>query len=282
MKIILLFTITSLLMCSCKEAPVNTGSTFRLNTNHDDSRDEKISRLKSSISYISSLVKRHPKDSVLYLDRGQTYMDLAETSGWLYYYKLSINDFTEAIKINGKYADAYYLRAKCFEQFENDSAAVRDYEAIHKIHPETYDIYDKLEYLYGKLNNEVKAEKYRMMSKKTKQKMLRVYEKKHNRRFPRTVEEAVDFLMRSLDPGVQEAIKQTNYQDLIKYHFGLGMYIRNEFGLWAGNYALLKSCGSADTHPDNASMVIIQALWNKLQGDKEKFWVNKRDVRNAD
>jgi uncharacterized protein DUF6794 len=52
------------------------------------------------------------------------------------------------------------------------------------------------------------------------------------------------------------------------------MGIRNAFGLWQGNAALLKSCAEARygpgpdamfMHPDDASGVIIEAVWRRLQ-----------------
>ncbi len=43
------------------------------------------------------------------------------------------------------------------------------------------------------------------------------------------------------------------------------MGIRNAYGLWAGNKALLESCGSANIHPDECSMTIIEAVWDRLQ-----------------
>lgn len=56
--------------------------------------------------------------------------------------------------------------------------------------------------------------------------------------------------------------------DLIEFHFGWGMGIRNAFGLWGGNEALLQSCAEARgypfIHPDDASMVIIEAVWERL------------------
>ncbi|MGV8149854.1 MAG: DUF6794 domain-containing protein [Alkaliphilus sp.] len=52
-------------------------------------------------------------------------------------------------------------------------------------------------------------------------------------------------------------------------HFGLGMYIRNNFGLWSDNDTLLKSCGAdnrySSMHPDDISMEIIKMAWKKLQ-----------------
>lgn len=53
--------------------------------------------------------------------------------------------------------------------------------------------------------------------------------------------------------------------DLILSHAGTGMGIRNSFGLWADNKELLYDCGGGFIHTDDASSVIIGALWEKLQ-----------------
>ena len=62
------------------------------------------------------------------------------------------------------------------------------------------------------------------------------------------------------------AIFGKNKEDLIHYYFGLGMYIRNAFGLWRGNKALLDDCSKGEqVHPDTVSMIIIEALWEDLR-----------------
>jgi len=67
-------------------------------------------------------------------------------------------------------------------------------------------------------------------------------------------------------------LKNTPKEDLILHHFGLEAYIRNEFGLWQGNRELLEACcgKGLGIHPDDASSVIIKALWKKLQIIQEK------------
>lgn len=81
---------------------------------------------------------------------------------------------------------------------------------------------------------------------------------------PRTVEEAADRLIGVLSAADLKKVRETKRQDLILYHFGWGTGIRNEFGLWQGNSALLESSGSF--HPDDCSMMIIERVWEKLQG----------------
>jgi hypothetical protein len=84
-----------------------------------------------------------------------------------------------------------------------------------------------------------------------------------------------------MSPGDKEELKRTRKEKLSIYHFSLGLYIRNNFGLLHGNDALIKSCGMAKvkqmpgfeldedylliTHPDDCSGVIIDALWERLQ-----------------
>jgi hypothetical protein len=79
---------------------------------------------------------------------------------------------------------------------------------------------------------------------------------------PETVDEAVNRLMAILDGEQKVVIAAMREEDLIDLHFGLGMAIRNAFGLHEPGSKLLASCGVA--HPDDASGAIIQALRIKL------------------
>jgi hypothetical protein len=84
-------------------------------------------------------------------------------------------------------------------------------------------------------------------------------------RLPKTVQEAVDYRIAALGHEEKELIKNADEADLVEFHFGLGTGIREVFDLWHGNKELLKSCGSEGMHPDDASMVIIEASWRRLQ-----------------
>ena len=98
--------------------------------------------------------------------------------------------------------------------------------------------------------------------------------------YPKTVEEAVDRLVAGLSDEDKEKIRGMPENDLIELHFGLGMGIRNRFGLWQKGSKLLDSCATTrgyevnkdpdgtelpPIHPDDASGVIITALWERLQ-----------------
>ncbi len=80
---------------------------------------------------------------------------------------------------------------------------------------------------------------------------------------PKTVDEAVDRLMIVLDDEHKQAIATMQENDLINLHFILGIEIRNAFGLHDQDSPLLKSLDHV-AHPDDVSMVIINALWKKL------------------
>jgi hypothetical protein len=83
--------------------------------------------------------------------------------------------------------------------------------------------------------------------------------------WPRTVDETVDRILAKLTEVDKDAIRETSAGDLHLLHFGLGTAIRNKFGLWRGNMALLAACGLPDMHPDDASHVIVRAVWERLR-----------------
>lgn len=80
---------------------------------------------------------------------------------------------------------------------------------------------------------------------------------------PETVDEAVGRLMVILDSEQKISIANMPEDDLISLHFGLGVQIRNAFCLHNTNSKLLASCNTQ--HPDDASQIIIDKLWNQLR-----------------
>lgn len=87
--------------------------------------------------------------------------------------------------------------------------------------------------------------------------------------YPKTIAEAVDRLHNDISLNDEVLLATLNEEDLVNVHFSLGQRIREEFGLWKGNNALLESCrimaGTEDIHVDDASMVIVRALWDKVK-----------------
>lgn len=95
---------------------------------------------------------------------------------------------------------------------------------------------------------------------------------------PKSLKEAVETLKILLRQEELDQIASKSEMELWEYHFGLGLFIRNGFGLWGGNKELLRDCGSTRMHPDNASGVIISALWKDLQKNNSNKTVDTTEV----
>lgn len=88
--------------------------------------------------------------------------------------------------------------------------------------------------------------------------------------WPRTVQEAVQRLIDTLPEEQKVAIGGMAEEDLIDLHFGLGLHIRNEFGLHAGNEVLRSDVTPSAFYADadEVSTAIIAALWQALRKSK--------------
>jgi len=88
-------------------------------------------------------------------------------------------------------------------------------------------------------------------------------------KLPKTVDEAVEKLIKDLPLKDKTTIANMAEKDLMTLQFTLGSYIGSEFGVWTGNAELLFSCKRAagDVHvdPDHAPTVIIEELWKRLR-----------------
>ena len=87
------------------------------------------------------------------------------------------------------------------------------------------------------------------------------------REYPKSIQEAIERLLLELSDRDKLVIKNTSEEDLSMFHLTWGNYIRNEFGLWGNNRELLRGCSpeGSESNPDDASSVIMKALWKSLQ-----------------
>ena len=87
---------------------------------------------------------------------------------------------------------------------------------------------------------------------------------------PHTVDEAVTCLETELPLKDKVTIANMTIGELPALNLTLGKYIRESFGMWAGNTALVNSCmersGKPDIQIEDTGIIIIQALWEKLKG----------------
>jgi hypothetical protein len=87
------------------------------------------------------------------------------------------------------------------------------------------------------------------------------------KKWPMTLDEAIGVVLATLSEEEKSQITEMAAADLINLHFGLGASIRNNFGLWHDNQALIQAIDRhrPGIHPDDASMVIIEEVWKRLR-----------------
>ena len=82
---------------------------------------------------------------------------------------------------------------------------------------------------------------------------------------PKNLDDALDELDKALDASEKaEIMAKKQQEDMVEYHMGLGMWMRNNWGLWAGSrlYASLYQLGLSQ--PDDMSGLILEEYWRKL------------------
>jgi hypothetical protein len=81
--------------------------------------------------------------------------------------------------------------------------------------------------------------------------------------FPVTVDAAARTLRGLVSPEEQAKICSLNEYELVSLHWGLGQWVRNNFGLWGSNPALLNATGKEGA--EDASEVILREFWRSLR-----------------
>ena len=96
-----------------------------------------------------------------------------------------------------------------------------------------------------------------------------------SKRIPGTYEDAVEVLLSELSDKDRAVLRGMSRTELVGPHFGLGLSVRNRW-LWNSDGELLRSCAErgggvgverAMMHPDTASALIVEAVWERLQGE---------------
>lgn len=82
-------------------------------------------------------------------------------------------------------------------------------------------------------------------------------------------DEIVEKLLNEMEEESKEVLLTVEKkEDLIQFHSGVGMHIRNDFKLWhEDNPYTDASDAEGLLHPDQFSMAIIEKLWETLKGD---------------
>jgi hypothetical protein len=83
---------------------------------------------------------------------------------------------------------------------------------------------------------------------------------------PKDLDSALKELKTMLTPELLQKMKKGTEDDMIEYHFGLGMWLRNNWSLWGGSQLAEWFKTKGVSHPDNMSGVILNSLWRDLNG----------------
>jgi len=81
---------------------------------------------------------------------------------------------------------------------------------------------------------------------------------------PQDLKDAHQELDKMLSPAFVNEIRTGSESDLVRYHMGLGMWMRNYWGLWAGSRLAKYFHGVGIHHPDDMSQTILISYWRRL------------------
>ena len=90
-----------------------------------------------------------------------------------------------------------------------------------------------------------------------------------------SLETIVTDIIENMSEADKANVVETSEEDLIYFHHGWGNGIRNSYNLWHDK-KLLKELGKDNA--DDASMVIIKAVWEALRESEETFIKGKFDT----
>lgn len=88
---------------------------------------------------------------------------------------------------------------------------------------------------------------------------------------PTNIKEAVTTLERILQKSLVEIRNESESNFLAKSHMGVGMWIRNNWGLWTDSDLKQHLKQKGITHPDDMSMLILTTFHRKVCGNEIKI-----------
>lgn len=93
---------------------------------------------------------------------------------------------------------------------------------------------------------------------------------------PKTLKEGMERLKSEMKKEDLETFKMLNGSDSVSMHFGMGMGLRNSWGLWHNSKIAQYLYSRGVTHPDHMSGVIITSFINYMQGKEWKLKIDKK------
>jgi hypothetical protein len=139
--------------------------------------------------------------------------------------------------------------------------------------------FDEYIYLRNKSKTKAKKERQQERIKERETYLKRLTQDKINGLYiPQCLGECfiqLDTLLKQKDREAMKALP--NRDDMNSYHFGLGTYLRNSWGLWGGSRLQKYFSERGVHHPDEMSGIILKYYHDWLNGKTEtwKDWENK-------
>lgn len=92
---------------------------------------------------------------------------------------------------------------------------------------------------------------------------------------PELCRQTIDEIYNQLDDDSRATLLEVeSKEDVIFFHHRWGMGIRNAYGLWPAESPVRRSCarmvGESDLHPESASTVIMEGVWEKVHASQVK------------
>ena len=81
---------------------------------------------------------------------------------------------------------------------------------------------------------------------------------------PKNLEDSFVELKKLLHPDLLKEMKENPEEEMIQYHMGLGLWMRNNWGLWGGSRLSKYFNGIGIFHPDDMSGIILDSFWRHL------------------
>jgi len=83
---------------------------------------------------------------------------------------------------------------------------------------------------------------------------------------PKDLDECLVRLTSMLSPHEIERIKRGSAQEMTQHHFGLGLWMRNNWGLWGDSPLARWFQARGIDHADAMSGIILDSFWRHLNG----------------
>ena len=125
-----------------------------------------------------------------------------------------------------------------------------------------------------KSNNKVAAKERKLEKQCEKEELKKRWEADTINGFyiPRNIEECFHQLDTLLCASDRNTIRNySNREETIDLHLGLGMWLRNNWGLWAGSRLQTYLFKRGLKHPDDMSATILEFYWDYLHGINEQW-----------